>query len=652
MDDFRWQIDRFADIKILRFQIPGWDALPIKYKVLLYYLGQAALCGRDIIFDQNYEHNLAIRRIAEAIYRGYAGSRTAFEWANFEIYLKRVWFSNGIHHHYSNDKIIPSFGPAYFLQLLEGTPAELLPSELGGVKSIVKTYSPIIFDPTVAPKRVNQAQGLDMVAQSASNFYRGLTQKEVEDYYTSLIDPMDATPTSQGLNTQLVKEKGAVAERVWMVGGMYGAALERIIFWLEKAEGVALNPNQAGAIRTLINYYKSGNLKLFDQYNILWLNDMESRVDFVNGFIETYGDPLGYKGTWESLVNFRNDEATLSAQLISSNAQWFEDNSPIDEQFKKSEVKGVTAKVINATTLGGDCYPTPPLGINLPNSDWIRKLHGSKSVTIENISYAHYRSALGNGFIEEFAWNEAEIERHSKYGFLAGNLHTNLHECLGHGSGQLAPGVRGDELHNYGAVLEETRADLFALYFIMDPRMVELGVMPTLEVAITEYDAYIRNGLMTQLTRIELGKDIEQAHMRNRQLIASWCYEKGKDANVIEKRTRNGKTFFVITSYSNLRVLFGTLLRKVQRIKSVGDFEAGRELVEKYGVRINPLLHKEILDRFAALELAPYAGFVNPHLVPVWKDGSIQNIGVEYPTDYTQQMLHYSSQYSFLPTYN
>ncbi len=462
----------------------------------------------------------------------------------------------------------------------------------------------------------------------------------------------DPEPISYGLNTKLVKENGKIYEKVWKVGGMYSAAIEKIVYWLEKAANVAENDKQKEIIETLIEYYKTGDLKLFDKYNVLWVKDLDSRIDFVNGFIENYGDPLGYKSSWESVVNFKNLEATQRTILISDNAQWFEDHSPVDQQFKKEKVKGVSAKVITATMLGGDCYPSTPIGINLPNADWIRKDHGSKSVTIENITYAYDMSAVGNGFLEEFAWSQEEIELNKKWGALGGNLHTDLHECLGHGSGQLAPGVKGDELKNYGSALEESRADLFALYFIMDPKMVELEIMPTLDVAKAEYNNYMRNGLMTQLTRIELGKDIEQAHMRNRQLIASWCYEHGKEQNVIEKKTRDGKTFFVINDYDKLRELVGQLLKEVQRIKSTGDFEAGKELVEKYAVKINQDLHKEVLDRYAKLNLAPYGGFINPKLVPVYEGDKVIDVKVEYPDNYTNQMLRYSKEYSFLPTYN
>lgn len=651
-EPFKWQVDQFADLRIIRYQIPGFEELTPKQKELVYYLSEAALCGRDIIFDQNFKYNLAIRRTLEAVANGYSGERSGEQWEQFMEYLKRVWFSNGIHHHYSNDKFIPAFSKEYFAELVKNTPSELFPSELGGIDALVSTLTPIIFDPAVYAKRVNQSAGVDMVTESANNYYEGVTQKEVEQFYAAMMDPKDNTPISYGLNSKVVKENGKVTEKVWKSGGMYGAAIDKIVYWLEKAATVAENEQQRDVILTLIEYYKTGDLNKFDEYNVKWVSDLNSQVDFVNGFIENYGDPLGYKSSWEAVVNFKNIEATKRTEIISANAQWFENHSPIDEQFKKKEVKGVSAKVITVAALGGDCYPTTPIGINLPNADWIRRDHGSKSVTMENITYAYDQSAIGNGFMEEFAWDDKERELNTKYGSLAGNLHTDLHECLGHGSGQLAPGTKGDELKNYGSPLEETRADLFALYYIGDPYMVEIGLIHSLDVAYAEYSNYIRNGIMTQLTRIELGKDIEQAHMRNRAIIANWCYEKGKADNVIEKKMRDGKTFFVINDYAKLRELFGTLLKEVQRIKSTGDFEAGKALVEAYGVKINQDLHKEVLERYAKLKLAPYGGFINPRLVPVMEGDKIIDVKVEYPDNYVDQMLQYSKEYSFLPTLN
>ncbi len=651
-EPFKWQVDQFADLRIIRYQIPGFEELTPKQKELVYYLSEAALCGRDIIFDQNFKYNLAIRRTLEAVANGYSGERSGEQWEQFMEYLKRVWFSNGIHHHYSNDKFIPAFSKEYFAELVKNTPSELFPSELGGIDALVSTLTPIIFDPAVYAKRVNQSAGVDMVTESANNYYEGVTQKEVEQFYAAMMDPKDNTPISYGLNSKVVKENGKVTEKVWKSGRMYGAAIDKIVYWLEKAATVAENEQQRDVILTLIEYYKTGDLNKFDEYNVKWVSDLNSQVDFVNGFIENYGDPLGYKSSWEAVVNFKNIEATKRTEIISANAQWFENHSPIDEQFKKKEVKGVSAKVITVAALGGDCYPTTPIGINLPNADWIRRDHGSKSVTMENITYAYDQSAIGNGFMEEFAWDDKERELNTKHGSLAGNLHTDLHECLGHGSGQLAPGTKGDELKNYGSPLEETRADLFALYYIGDPYMVEIGLIPSLDVAYAEYSNYIRNGIMTQLTRIELGKDIEQAHMRNRAIIANWCYEKGKADNVIEKKMRDGKTFFVINDYAKLRELFGTLLKEVQRIKSTGDFEAGKALVEAYGVKINQDLHKEVLERYAKLKLAPYGGFINPRLVPVMEGDKIIDVKVEYPDNYVDQMLQYSKEYSFLPTLN
>lgn len=649
---FKWQVDQFADVRIMRYQIPEFDSLTPNQKVLVYYLSEAAKCGRDIIWDQNYKYNLTVRSVLESIYNGYTGDRNNANWEQFMVYTKRVWFSNGIHHHYSNDKFIPEFTQEYFAELVKNTPADKFNTTLGSTDEIIAKLTPILFDPNVATKRVNQDAGVDMVAASACNYYEGVTQKEVEDFYAKMMNPKDTTPISYGLNSKLVKENGKVVEKVWKIDGMYGTAIAKIVYWLEKAATVAENEHQRNIINTLIEYYKSGDLKKFDEYNVLWVSDVNSHIDFVNGFIENYGDPMGYKSSWEAVVNFKNLEATRRTTIIGDNAQWFEDNSPIDEQFKKKEVKGVSAKVITVAQLGGDCYPTTPIGINLPNADWIRKYHGSKSVTMDNITYAYDQAAQGNGFMEEFAWSPEEIELSKQHGSLAGNLHTDLHECLGHGSGQLAEGVKGDELKNYGSPLEEARADLFALYYMMDQKMVEIGIMPTLDVAKAEYNNYIRNGLMTQLTRIEFGKTIEQAHMRNRQLIASWCYENGKAENVIEKKTRDGKTYFVINDYAKLRNLFGTLLKEIQRIKSTGDYEAGKKMVETYAVQINPELHREVLDRFNKLKLAPYGGFMNPELVPVMEGDKIVDIRVEYPENYIQQMLDYSNNYGFLPLIN
>ena len=649
---FQWKIDQFADLRVMRYQVPGFDSLSLKQKELVFYLGQAALCGRDIFWDQNYKYNLAVRKTLEAIYKGFTGDRSTTEWGDYMVYLKRVWFSNGIHHHYSNDKFLPAFSKEYFNLLVQSTPDENFPKELGGKEKILSVLTPIIFDPSIAPKRVNQEAGVDMIESSTCNFYDGMTQKEAEKFYTDLSNTKDEHPISYGLNSKLVKENGKIFEKVWKVGGLYSPAIEKIVFWLEKALNVAENENQKKTIEYLIEYYKTGDLKKFDDYNIQWVSDLESFVDFTNGYIETYGDPLGYKATWESVVNFKDLTATKRTKIISENAQWFEDNSPIDPQFKKKEVKGVSAKVITVVALGGDCYPSTPIGINLPNADWIRKVYGSKSVTMDNITYAYDQAAIGNGFIEEFAASKEEIELNNKYGHLADNLHVDLHECLGHGSGQLAPGVKGDELKNYGSALEEARADLFALYYIMDKKLVELGIMPNLDVAKAEYCQYIRNGIMTQLTRIEPGKNIEQAHMRNRQLIAKWCYEKGKADNIIEKKVVDGKTYFVINDFEKLRKLIGDLLTEVQRIKSTGDYEAGKSLIETYGVIVDQDLHKQVLERYNKLNIAPYGGFVNPKLVPVMEGDKIVDVKIEYPADYVQQMMDYSENYSYLPIFN
>ena len=650
-DNFQWQIDRFDDINVLRYQVPDFDSLTPRQKEFIYYLSQAAVSGRDILFDQNCKYNLPVRRTLEAIYTTYTGDKNSADWKAFEKYLKKVWFANGVHHHYSGDKFKPEFSADYFDALLAATPAEKLGDIQGALLDTVKL---VIFDPNLYPKRVDQTAGIDMLAASACNYYSGVTQKEAEAFYTALTDTTDKTPVSYGLNSQLVKDKnGKIVERVWSADGMYGPAIREVVKWLELAATVADTPEQEAYTRTLIEYYKTGDLKLFDQYNVAWVEDTKSTVDYVNGFIENYGDPLGYKASWESTVNFKDFEATKTTQIISNNAQWFEDHSPIDPQYRKPQVKGVSAKVITVAMLGGDCYPSTPIGINLPNADWIRRDHGSKSVTIANITAAYDAAAAGNGFAEEFILRPEDRELRAKWGAVGNNLHTDLHECLGHGSGQLAPGTKGDELKNYGSTLEEARADLFALYFMDDPKMVELGVIPTLDVAKAEYNNYMMNGLMTQLTRIEPGKNIEEAHMRNRALVAGWVYEHGKADRVVEFVQENGKTYVVVNDYEKLRGLFGELLKEIQRIKSEGDFEAGMKLVEDYGVKVDPTLHAEVLKRYAALDIAPYSGFVNPRYVPVLdENGKIKDVKIEYPMDYVEQMLTYSSDYSFLPNRN
>ena len=650
-EQFEWVVDTFDDIRVLRYQVPGFEKLPLEQKELIYYLSQAALCGRDILFDQNFKYNLAIRRTLEAIYTNYDGDRTVPEWKSFEKYLKKVWFANGIHHHYSNDKFLPEFSESYFDTLLAAVPADLLPEEYGSVEELAATIKPAMFDPSLYAVGVNQAAGADMIRTSAMNYYEGVSQQEAEQFYADMAVAGDPEPVSYGLNSQLVKRNGKIYERVWKVGGMYSPAIEQIVYWLDKAAGVA-SPAQRETLEALISFYKSGDLAEYDRFNILWVKDTTSTVDFVNGFTETYGDPLGYKGSWEALVNYKDMEATRRTEIISANAQWFENHSPIQDKYKKREVKGISAKVIDAAMLGGDCYPSTPTGINLPNADWIRKEHGSKSVTIQNIFNAYSESNRSTGTTEEFTLRAEDRERIRLYGSLAENIHIALHECLGHGSGQLAPGVKGDELRQYGATLEEARADLFALYYLADPKMIELGLLPNAEASKATYATYISNGLVTQLSRIALGKDVEEAHTRTRKLIAEWAYELGHADNVIEKVTDNGKTYFVVNDFAKLRDIFGHMLREIQRIKSEGDFVAGRDLVERYGVKINPALHAEVIERYSKLDIKPYTGFINPVYVPVMKGGEIVDITCEYPETYTEQMLRYSSEYSFLPSKN
>jgi len=652
-DTFKYKTEQFADVKILRYQVPGFEKLSLNQKKLLYFLSQAALSGRDIIYDQNFKYNLTIRRTLEAIVDKYTGDRKSDDFAKFMTYTKRVWFCNGIHHHYSSDKFLPEFSKEYFKELVKNSPGAIFPLDKGETTDqLLEKIIPIMFDAKLFPKRISLDPSKDLITNSACNFYENITQQEAENYYKGIIDEKSATPVSYGLNSKLVKENGKISEKVYKVGGMYAAAIEKIVYWLEQAATVAENENQKAGLLKLIEYYKTGDLKIWDDYNILWVQDLQSSVDYVNGFIEVYGDPLAMKATWESVVNFKDIEATKRAETISKNAQWFEDNSPVDHRFKKKEVKGVTAKVITVVQLGGDCHPSTPIGINLPNANWIRKQHGSKSVTMDNIMYSYDQSSLGSGMLEEFCFSKDEIERAKKYGYLAGNLTTDLHECVGHGSGQLLPGVSSEALKNYHSALEEARADLFALYFIMDQKMVDLGLIPDLDAAKAAYDNYIRNGLMTQLTRIDLGKDIEQAHMRNRQLIAKWVYEKGEKDKVVEQKTKDGKTFFVINDYNKLRTLFGELLKEMQRIKSEGDFNTGKAMVEKYAIKIDPVLHKEVKERYEKLKLAPYAGFINPVLEPVMKGNEIIDIKLSYPTDFANQMMYYSKNYSFLPAIN
>lgn len=654
IEDFNYQVDKFADVEILRYRVPDFEQLTLKQKEMIYYLTQAALEGRDILYDQNHKNNLTIRRTLEAVYENYKGDRNSEEFAALTTYLKQVWMGNGIHHHYSEEKFTPAFSKAFFETAVNQTDAKFLPLlENETAAQLVARISPVIFDPALFPKRTNQEPGVDLILTSANNYYEGVTQAEVENFYAKMKDPNDNTPISYGLNSKLVKENGQLVEKTYKVGGMYSAALERIVGWLEKAAAVAENDKQREVIEKLIAFNRDGDLKTFDEYAIKWVQDVESQIDFINGFTETYGDPLGMKASWESLINFKNIEATKRTQIISDNAQWFEDNSPISPEFKKEKVKGVSAKVITAAMLGGDCYPSTPIGVNLPNSNWIRRDYGSKSVTIENITEAYDQASLGSGFAEEFMWSQVELERAKKYGSLTNNLHTDLHECLGHGSGKLLPGVDPDALRAYGSPVEEARADLFGLYYMGDKKMVELGLLPDAEAYKAEYYQYLMNGLMTQLTRIQPGKNIEQAHMRNRQLIASWVYEKGKADKVVELKKRDGETFVVVNDYEKLRGLFGELLTEIQRIKSTGDYEAAKTMVETYAVKVNQEIHTEVLDRYKKLNLAPYRGFVNPvYTLVTDKNGKVTDVKISYDENYLDQNLRYSKEYSVLPNYN
>ena len=649
-----YTVEQFADLQILRYRVPGFEDLSLKQKELVYYLTEAALQGRDILFDQNGKYNLTIRRMLEAVYTGYKGDKNTPDFKAMEVYLKRVWFSNGIHHHYGSEKFVPGFTPEFFRQAVQSVDAATLPLAEGQtVEQLCEEVFPVIFDPTVMPKRVNQAAGEDLVLTSACNYYDGVTQQEAEDFYNALKNPQDETPVSYGLNSRLVKEDGKIQEKVWKVGGLYGQALEKIVYWLKQAEGVAETPEQKAVIAKLMEFYETGDLKTFDEYAILWVKDLNSRIDFVNGFTESYGDPLGMKASWESLVNFKDLEATQRTELISGNAQWFEDHSPVDGQFKKEKVKGVSAKVITAAILAGDLYPATAIGINLPNANWIRSHHGSKSVTIGNITDAYNKAAHGNGFNEEFVYSDAELQLIDKYADVTDELHTDLHECLGHGSGKLLPGVDPDALKAYGSTIEEARADLFGLYYVADPKLVELGLTPSADAYKAQYYTYLMNGLMTQLVRIEPGNNVEEAHMRNRQLIARWVYEKGAAEKVVELVKKDGKTYVVINDYEKVRDLFGRLLAEIQRIKSTGDYAGAHDLVEAYAVKVDPALHAEVLERYKKLNLAPYKGFVNPkYEVVTDADGTITDVTVTYDEGYAEQMLRYSKDYSTLPSVN
>ena len=653
-DQFNYTVEQFADLQLLRFKVHGFEELPLKQKELVYYLSEAALQGRDILFDQNGKYNLIIRKMLEVVYTDYQGDRSDANFKNFETYLKRVWFSNGIHHHYAADKFVPGFTPEFFKSALESVDASKLPLMEGEtLDALCEEVFPVIFDAKIMAKRVNQADGEDLVLTSASNYYDGVTQKEAEAFYAKMKNPNDTMPVMFGMNSRLVKENGKIQEKVWKSGGLYGQAIDKIIYWLEKAQGVAENENQKAVISKMIQFYKDGDLKTFDEYAILWVKDLDSRVDYVNGFTESYGDPLGMKASWESIVNFKDLEATKRTQNISDNAQWFEDHSPVDKRFKKEEVKGVSAKVITGAIIGGDLYPATAIGINLPNSNWIRSAHGSKSVTIGNFTDAYNKAAHGNGFSEEFVYSDVERGYLKKYGDLTGDLHTDLHECLGHGSGQLLPGVDPDALKAYGSTIEEARADLFGLYYLPDAKLVELGLTPDEDAYKAEYYDFMMNGLMTQLVRIEPGNNVEEAHMRNRQLIAKWAFEKGQADKVVEMVKKDGKTYVKVNDYAKLRELFGQLLGEIQRIKSEGDFEAARAMVETYAVKVDPELHKEVLARYEKLNLAPYKGFVNPVYTPEFdKEGNVIDVKISYTEGYAEQMLRYSKEYATLPYRN
>lgn len=639
-DGFRYTVDEFADIKIMRYRIPGWDSLTFRQKSLLYHLGEAAKYGRDILWDQNCKYNLEIRHLLEAIIEGYQGDRETEEWKKFETYAKRVFFSNGIHHHYAEDKIVPECGREYFSMLV---------AEAGNTDNGEKLLN-IIYDPDIYAQRKYTDGDRDILSASAVNFYEGVTRGEAERFYSAMENPDDPAPVSYGLNSRLVRKDGKIKEDTYRIGGLYGKAIEKIVEELELASGFAENEMQKECIDLLISYYRTGDLRTWDEYNIAWVRDTLSEIDFVNGFVETYNDPLGMKGTWESIVNIRDAEASKRTETISENAQWFEDNSPVDSRFKKKEVKGISAKVIDATTLGGDCFPSTPIGINLPNADWIRKEHGSKSVTIANITHAYNKSAeeAPKSTTSEFAWDEDEVALIKKYSSYTDELHTDLHECLGHGSGQLLPGVSSNALGEYASALEEARADLFALYYMGDDKMVELGLLPDMEAYKAQYLTYIRNGICVQFSRVEPGRPNTEAHMQNRKLISEWCYEKGLADNVIEKKTRDGKTYFIINDYVKLRGLFGELLAEIQRIKSEGDYEAGKALIERYAIHIDPALHKEVRERYASLGLKPYGGFVNPEIVPVIENGETVDYRVEYTDDFLGQMLEYGKKYRTL----
>ena len=633
-------IDEFADIKIMRFDVPGWEELSLREKAYAYHLCEAAKLGRDITWDQYCRWNLPVRHVVENILERYEGDRETPDFQEFLVYAKRLFFSSGMHHHYAEDKFFPGCPKEYFRSLMEAV----------GDVTQADTMLEIIYSPEICPRRRSDSKDGDIVAMSSVNFYEGVSRAEVEEYYSSVENPSDPRPVAHGLNSKVVKENGRVVEKTWKSGGLYGAAIDRIIGELSKAAELAGNETQKAEIELLIEYYRTGDLKLWDEFNIAWVGETSGTVDFINGFIEDYDDPLGRKATWEGYVHIKDHEASKRTEILSSHAQWFEDHSPVDPRFKKADVRGVSAKVVTAVTLGGATYPTTPIGINLPNAEWIRKEHGSKSVTISNITQAYDKAALEapRSALGEFAFDQAEIDAYKKYGSHDDEIHTDLHECLGHGSGQLLPGVSPNALGEYQSTLEEARADLFGLYYIADPKLVELGIMPDSEAWKPAYSSYIRNGLLTQFSRIELGKKVTEAHMRNRKLICQWCLEKGAERNVIEKKTRDGKTYFVVNDFHALRDLFGDLLAEVQRIKSEGDYQAGKDLVEGYGVDINPDLHREVRERFSALGLKPYGGFVNPDVVPVEVDGKVVDYKIVPVSDYLAQQLEYGKKYRTL----
>ncbi len=646
--------EQFADLRVLRYQVPGFEELTPKQKELVYYLYEAALSGRDMIWDQNGKYNLTIRHLLEAIVRSGKVDTTTQDGREFMIYTKRVWFANGLYHHYGNDKLQPNFSPDYFTKLVKSlTPFELPTAKGETADALLDKLIPVMFDKNVLPKKVNKDPKVDMIQTSATGFYDGVTQQEVSDYYKALSATQKTNAPMWGLNSRVVKIDGKVTEKTWKVGGMYDGCISRIVGWLQKASTVAENPTQKKAIDALIAFYQTGDLKKFDEYNIAWVADSTSRVDFVNGFIEVYGDPLGYKGSYESMVSIRDMEASKRIAAIGGSAQWFEDNSPLMPAHKKKNVKGISAKVITVVVESGDASPSTPIGVNLPNSNWIREQYGSKSVNLGNIVNA-YNRAKGAGMVKEFYFSEDMRERAMKYGVLCGNLHTDMHEVIGHASGQLNPGVAEPHttLKNYASTLEEARADLVGLYYLMDKKLIDIGVMNTLDVGKTQYDNYIMNGMMLQLSRLKPGDDIEEDHMRNRQLVAKWAFERGAKENVIEKKVVDGKTYFVVNDDNKLRGYFGELLREIQRIKSEGDYKAAHDLVETYGVKVDPALHKEMLERYKKLNVAPYQGFINPKLVPVMENGVMKDVRIEYPSNFTQQMLEYGKNYGFLPLNN